>query len=98
MSGLTVPVLASVVLSTPIVGPGADFVLQVSDCLEKKVEKTYCHYATALNAIALVATIASFYFFGVLGTTLGAIAIGFNCTTLAGRAYRCFRLSREFSL
>ncbi len=39
------------------------------------------------NTIALISTVASLYFLGFLGTTLGSIAIGFHCLPLVGRAY-----------
>ncbi len=37
------------------------------------------------NTIALITTVASLYFLGFLGTTLGSIAIGVHCLPLVGR-------------
>ncbi len=40
-----------------------------------------------LNTVALITTVASLYFLGFLGTTLGSIAIGFHCLPLIGRVF-----------
>ncbi len=40
------------------------------------------------NTISLITTIASLYFLGLLGTTLGIIAVGAHCLPLVGRV--CF--------
>ncbi len=60
----------------------------------EKGESTINHFNNSnkilftFNTISLITTIASLYFLGLLGTTLGIIAVGAHCLPLVGRV--CF--------